>query len=63
METPIINTGFIKQIKQLIANELFDELKGQLQHIYAQDVADLLDKLDTNEARQIMLYIDAEKAV
>ena len=63
METPIIDAGFIKQIKQLIANELLDDLRGQLAHIYAQDVADLLDKLDTNEARQIMLCIDAEKAV
>jgi Mg/Co/Ni transporter MgtE len=49
METPIIDAGFIKQIKQLIANELLDDLRGQLAHIYAQDVADLLDKLDTNE--------------
>ena len=63
METTIIDNGFIKQIKQIIANDLLDELQQQLQHIYAQDVADLLDKLDTSESRQVMLCIDSDKAV
>lgn len=63
MEKTIIDSGFIKQVKQLIEADLLEELQQQLQHIYAQDVADLLDKLNTEEARQVILCIDADKAV
>lgn len=63
METTIIDAGFIKQIKRLIAHDLLDELEMQLEHIYPQDIAELIDKLDTDEARQLVFCIDTEKAV
>jgi magnesium transporter len=63
METTINSSIFAKQIKQVIANDELDELETLLQPVYAQDVAELLNRLDKQEARQVMLSIDAEKAV
>lgn len=63
MEQTAIDAGFAKHIKQLIETDMLDELQLQLQNMFAQDIAELLNKLDNQEASQVMLSIDAEKAV
>lgn len=63
METTINSVTFAKQVKLLIANDELDELETLLQPFYAQDIAELLNRLDKQEARQVVLSIDAEKAI
>ncbi|MFN7312026.1 MAG: magnesium transporter [Bacteroidota bacterium] len=63
MENKVIDTAFAKHIKQLIANDLLDDLQQELQAMYPQDVAELLNKLDKNDSRQVMVCLDTEKAV
>lgn len=63
METNSNNSALTKQIKQLIENDLLDELEALLLPVYAQDVAELLNRLDKDEARQVMRSIKSEKAV
>lgn len=63
METTINSSTFAKQVKLLIADDELDQLEALLQPFYAQDIAELLNRLDKQEARQVMLSIDAEKAI
>jgi len=63
MENKVIDTAFAKHIKQLIANDMLDDLQHELHAMYPQDVAELLNKLDKNESRQVMVCLDSEKAV
>ena len=55
MENKVIDTAFAKHIKQLIANDLLEDLQQELQAMYPQDVAELLNKLDKNDSRQVMV--------
>jgi magnesium transporter len=63
MEQITIDAGFAKHVKHLIASDALDELEQQLNNMFAQDIADLLNKVDPHEAGQLMFLVDAEKAV
>lgn len=52
-----------KQIKQLIAADLLDELQQILQPLYPPDIAEVLNLLDKIEARQVMLCVDSTKTI
>lgn len=63
MEKISVDTALIKQLQQLLEKQDTGQLNELLQGMYAEDIAEALDRLKPEEARSIMKLVDKEKAV
>ena len=63
METKTIDTVFVKHIRALIEQDLLEDLRAEIDNLYPEDVAELLNRMNGEESKQIMICVDAEKAV
>jgi magnesium transporter len=63
MEKISVDTALIKQLQQLLEKQDTAELNEFLQGMYAEDIAESLDRLKPEESREIMRLVDKEKAI
>lgn len=63
MEKITIDAALVKQIKQLTDEDQPEELQQLLQRMFAQDIAEILDKLEPEAARIVMRATEKEKAI
>lgn len=63
MEKITVDPSLIKHLVQLLEEGKEEEVRDQLNELYAQDIADLLDTVKPDIARQMMKLIDKEKSI
>lgn len=63
MEKLSIDPAFVKNIKQLIERDEISELQSQLDQLYAEDIAELADKISPEKSRHVMSLLDKDKMI
>jgi magnesium transporter len=63
MEKLSIDPAFVKNIKQLIERGEQKELQSQLDQLYAEDIAELADKISPEKSRHVMSLLDKDKMI
>ncbi len=63
MENISVDTALIKQLQQLLEQNSAEELRTLLDDMYPQDIADILDRVTSDEARTLMSLVEKEKSV
>lgn len=63
MEKILVDNALLKQFKAWFQEGNLAELHAQLQQMYPQDIAAVIDRLNTEEARQVMNALDKEAVV
>lgn len=58
-----VDNKFIKQLNQLIEQEASDEIAVNLEEMFPQDIAEIIDKIDVKSARYVMSLVEKEKVV
>lgn len=63
MEKIQVDNALLKQFKAWFQEGNLAELHAQLQHMYPQDIAAVIDRLNTEDARKVMNALDKEAVV
>jgi len=63
MEKLQVDNALLKQFKLWFQDGALPQLQAQLQTMYPQDIAAVIDRLNTTEARQVMNALDKEVVV
>lgn len=63
MEKRTIDQAFVKHIKQLLEQQSNENITSLLHGMYAQDIAELLDKVQPEEARMLMILVEKDKII
>ncbi|MDP3927721.1 MAG: hypothetical protein Q8R57_01735, partial [Bacteroidota bacterium] len=63
MEKLQVDNALLKQFKLWFQDGALPQLQAQLQTMYPQDIAAVIDRLNTTEARQVMNALDKEAVV
>ncbi len=63
MEKRTIDQAFVKHIKQLLEQQGNENITSMLHGMYAQDIAELLDKVQPDEARLLMSMVEKDKII
>jgi len=63
MEKISVDIAFVKKVQQLLNAENTDALQVLLLNVYPQDIAEILDNIKPNEARQLMNLVNKEKTI
>ena len=58
-----VDKKFIKQLKLWIDQEASDEIAVNIEEMYPQDIAEVIDKIDIESARYLMSLVEKEKVV
>ncbi len=63
MENISVDTALIKQLQQLLEQNSGEDLRTMLDDMYPQDIAEVLDRVTSDEARTLMSLVEKEKSV
>ncbi len=63
MEKISVDITLVKQLQQLLESENREQLELLLADMYPQDIAEVLDRVKSDEARQIMGMVESEKSI
>ncbi len=63
MEKVITDNAFVKKIRAELSEPDLEPLREELVHLYPQDIAELLGRLNADESRIIMQLTERDKAV